>query len=640
LAVSLFAQFAIAHETDQYTIPAGREFADLGRYLTKFFYDAIEKGVEKQNKRIREAQHFGGKEAAAAVSADELAFTVNAQFPIALVLIDDLDKLTTGNSIKLEYPGKLVGYKDSRELRKHVDLPLNPFNSWECATFQAYGVLLGTDKIGHFTDMGMHYYRAFRNAKKSGASDEAAIKIMLDEGTRSPVYSERGILGLKTAGAYSNADLVANYMGMCFYRNLTEPVSLKGVTRPPMCVRDGQFWRVADHVRPDSDFFSWFISDHFNEALNPSLYKKEIRSGIRQQIVKHRKDVIARYRDANGNAWSPRRFEQETRALFTYWGFDYGHWGDSELMTITTTCFAKAPDMNDPHARNDDGLTSLHYAAMNGDAAALRRLLDAGGDVNARVQTTVNAPATNGDTPLHLAAKDGQLAAVQLLLERGADPNAINDRGDAPLHMAVEFPAVARLLVERGANIDLADAAGRTPLHWAARDARASAGVQLLLDDGAKPQPVDRDGQTPLHDAARAGHADAIAALIKGGADADATDRFGITPLHLAAAEGGAAASDLLVRAGASVNARDVFGCTPIFVAARNGAMQTVAALLQRNADVLIPDAYGKTASAVAQDRGFAAIARVVAAHADEAQTASQRQLPSRAPTPTFSNGH
>ena len=38
---------AIAHETDQYTMPAGREFADLGPYITKYFYEIIEKGVEK-----------------------------------------------------------------------------------------------------------------------------------------------------------------------------------------------------------------------------------------------------------------------------------------------------------------------------------------------------------------------------------------------------------------------------------------------------------------------------------------------------------------------------------------------------------------------------------------------------------------
>src|SRR5438094_401715 len=108
---------------------------------------------------------------------------------------------------------------------------------------------------------------------------------MLLLGTEDPVYSERGLLGLVTAGAYSNADLMGNYMGFCFYRNLTEPVMLKGETRPPLLVKEGHYWRLADHVRPDSDFFSWFISDHLNEALNPSLYRDDMKSRIRKAIV-------------------------------------------------------------------------------------------------------------------------------------------------------------------------------------------------------------------------------------------------------------------------------------------------------------------------------------------------------------------
>src|SRR5687767_9811122 len=156
-----------AHETDQYTMPAGREFADLGKYLTRYFYNAIENGVEKQNKRIAQAGKYGGAEFVAAKGADELAASVNRQFPIALLLIDHLDRLSTGQTMARAYPGRVVGYKNTRELRKHVELPLNPFNAWQCATIQAYGVTFGTDKVGHFTDMGMHYFRAFTKAKES-----------------------------------------------------------------------------------------------------------------------------------------------------------------------------------------------------------------------------------------------------------------------------------------------------------------------------------------------------------------------------------------------------------------------------------------------------------------------------------------
>src|SRR5439155_1498710 len=176
------------------------------------------------------------------------------------------DKMVTDPAERVKYPGRLLGVKVGNGVRRYVDLPLNPFNAWSCATLKAFGVYFGTDKIGHFTDMGMHYYHAYRNALRDGKSEDQAMKAALHLGTDDPVYSERGLLGLVTAGDYSNADLVSNLMGFCFYKNLSEPVMLKGEQRPPMLVRDGHYWKLADHVRPDSDFFSWFVSNHLNEV--------------------------------------------------------------------------------------------------------------------------------------------------------------------------------------------------------------------------------------------------------------------------------------------------------------------------------------------------------------------------------------
>jgi len=211
--------------------------------------------------------------------------------------------MATDPAERVKYPGRLPGFKNG-SLRRYVDLPLNPFNAWACATIKAYGVYFGTDKIGHFTDMGMHYYDAYREVLRKGKSEDDAVKAALKLGTDDPVYSERGLLGLVTAGDYSNADLISNYMGFCFYKNLSDPVMLKGVQRPPMFVRDGDYWKTAPHVRADSDFFSWFISDHWNEALNPGVYRNDIKDRIKKAIVESRKLVLPRYCDANGTCWS------------------------------------------------------------------------------------------------------------------------------------------------------------------------------------------------------------------------------------------------------------------------------------------------------------------------------------------------
>ena len=48
-------------------------------------------------------------------------------------------------------------------------------SAWNCATIRAYGVYLGTDKLGHFTDMGKHYYREYRKSLDEGKSEDEAV---------------------------------------------------------------------------------------------------------------------------------------------------------------------------------------------------------------------------------------------------------------------------------------------------------------------------------------------------------------------------------------------------------------------------------------------------------------------------------
>ena len=93
--------------------------------------------------------------------------------------------------------------------------------------------------------------------------------------------------------------------------------------------------------------------------------------------------------------------------------------------------------------------TPLHLAAAAGNASRVRRLLEAGGDPNAR-------DSVIGTTPLHLAAGyGGSVDVVRLLLDAGADPNAREDLvGGTPLHVAAHwgYLDIARLLVEAGAE--------------------------------------------------------------------------------------------------------------------------------------------------------------------------------------------
>jgi ankyrin repeat protein len=585
---------AVAHETDQFTLPAAREFADVGDLLTLRAYNAVNEGVNRINARIR-SEIQSKRSPAQYHTPDAIAAAVNAEFPAALFLIDGLDKQMIAPSAKEQFPGRIVGYKPTASVRQYVSIPLSPFNAWECATIKAYGVTLGTDKIGHFTDMGMHYFRAYRKAIKAGANEDQARAKATYLGTDEFIFAESGLLGWSTAGAYSNADLVANLMGMMFYRNLTEPVNLKGAVRPAMLQRDGEYWKLAPHVRPDSNFFSLFISEHFDEALNPSVYLPKLRKGIRKAIVAHGSDTLERYRDPNGNRRSEPFFRDKVQELSTYWGVQYGHRGDEkDLMSIASTCFGELPENAPIDARDSVGRTPLHRAAVRGDVDAIARLIDAGADPNVQVRSKEEQSSEWGSTPLHLAAANGQIQAAMLLLGRGADVNARNDRGATPLHRAIENPQMAQLLLERGADVKAVDVRGRSALHWAANEPRGAA-LTALIQHKADPNQRDADGAAPLHFAARSANVAGVGQLIAAGANANVVDAMGVTPLHLAAKADDTRSCDMLIRHGAQVNARDSFGCTPLHDAMHPRGEAVVAVLARAGAMPDAPDEFGVT---------------------------------------------
>ena len=87
---------------------------------------------------------------------------------------------------------------------------------------------------------------------------------------------------------------------------------LKGKLRPPMLVREGVL-ELADHVHRDSDFFAIFISDHLDEALNPSLFEGGMRSAVRNAVRERAEIVLLLYVDERGNIRPKEWFEQKAR---------------------------------------------------------------------------------------------------------------------------------------------------------------------------------------------------------------------------------------------------------------------------------------------------------------------------------------
>ncbi|MDE0359409.1 MAG: ankyrin repeat domain-containing protein [Gammaproteobacteria bacterium] len=135
----------------------------------------------------------------------------------------------------------------------------------------------------------------------------------------------------------------------------------------------------------------------------------------------------------------------------------------------------------DVNAPQSDGLTALHWAADNGDAAVARVLIYAGANL---------APLTRNDayTPMHMAARGGHAEVIGQLVEAGADPAVATSRtGVTPMHLAAKAGSgeAIRTLAAGGAGVDARDHQwGQTPLIFAAGFNRLVA-VNTLVELGA-----------------------------------------------------------------------------------------------------------------------------------------------------------
>lgn len=229
-------------------------------------------------------------------------------------------------------------------------------------------------------------------------------------------------------------------------------------------------------------------------------------------------------------------------------------------------------------ARDENGLTPLHWACREVHEEVLTYLVARKADVNAK--------DAEGNTPLIYAAQSGGLAAVRRLMDHGADAAHKSPFGYTPLLRAILSNSleIAELLIASGADVNLVfreDYYGDTPLSFAVKSGNLKM-VKILHQNGADLRCRTKLGAGLLHFAAAANKAEIAGYLIDNGLGVDAAQNGGLTPLHLAAITGGLDAAKLVVARGATLDIRSKDGGTPLHFAAASRNME-VADLLRRS---------------------------------------------------------
>ena len=99
----------------------------------------------------------------------------------------------------------------------------------------------------------------------------------------------------------------------------------------------------------------------------------------------------------------------------------------------------------DLSCRDEEGLTPLHHASIEGQVGCVRALLK-GSDVN--------AADNRGWTPLMNAARFGHVACLNLLIENGAELDRTNEHDDTALHVAAAHGELSSIIVLCKAGAD------------------------------------------------------------------------------------------------------------------------------------------------------------------------------------------
>ncbi|NXN66413.1 ANR55 protein, partial [Himantopus himantopus] len=167
-------------------------------------------------------------------------------------------------------------------------------------------------------------------------------------------------------------------------------------------------------------------------------------------------------------------------------------------------------NLSEINHQDNEGMTSLHWAAFHNRPQHTQTLLHKGADL-----TLVDK---DFKTALHWAVQSGNRILCSIILDHYQGPSIINyddENGKTCMHIAAAAgysDIISELAKVPECNLQALDVDDRTPLHWAAAAGKADC-VQTLLELGIDSSPRDINENTPLTYAMYCGHTACIKLL-------------------------------------------------------------------------------------------------------------------------------
>lgn len=324
--------------------------------------------------------------------------------------------------------------------------------------------------------------------------------------------------------------------------------------------------------------------------------------------------------------------------------------GDTRLATLFTNIGAN------PSVTTSIGRTAMSEAAMSGQTASVRFLLDRGVDVD-----ILDA---EGYTALIGAAEHGHVETVKVLLNHGANAHATSDSGLTPVRAAVTSGSVdvlkailehrrgvstttgmvnvrlsedsTALLPQSASNgVDSAvppsatedmsrlvngpDDAAEAPVQQAVRLGRLEH-LKLLLDYGASIDAEHNNGQKLLQQAVRSGNPEMVKFIVDRGVNGGIWNEM----MFPAIEDNYPEVVKLLLDSGADLETTDDNGNTPLIWAATHGHVDSIRVLLDRGADHTARNNSDKTPLSIATQKGHSIVARQLLMHGADANVVNK----------------